>query len=581
MAYGDIGSVLDTKTIAGASSDFAIYSKATLCMVGTSGMVLIGYADASGNTKISSFSVTNAGIISSIINTITVDTNAFGEVYIAHIKGDIYVVRYIYNRTFAGSAYHGTLRTFSCTSAGVLTLLAGTLALYDANVGEDGRISICVIDASVVSPIIAVCYQHGIGIADTPRIRTVLVAADGSTLTSIELFQVTDLAGYSNYTGLQYLTGTRYLVQIGKNSGNPLYIRQVNIPLTGVGMALLGSFVTLDSAALGMRNWVNVAGNIWLSVCRDKVRTYTFADDGTITLIEQTDLSCGNSTGSTTFLLCTDSSTGRLVMVAHGSNGTLGFNTYTVDVALDGNINVRIDVDNSAGIFVQGSGLLVWNHVRGDVAILLGVDHRPADNYLVLTTNQITSTSGLISTITNLIHRYDRMNRIYNLELVIGGVTSEFGMPEWTTRPVPMIKNEPDPAVTEEVKKQINVNAPTIWGGPSGEIRELTPEDLARPGTYLSDKDKGNKLWQTLTPWKESGGQTIGVYKDFTENVAKKAWQALTPWDDSPKSVKLYNKAEEVFQREFGLSSKQVQKYLNAGLTLDDIRAQFGKEKNP
>ena len=189
------------------------------------------------------------------------------------------------------------------------------------------------------------------------------------------------------------------------------------------------------------------------------------------------------------------------------------------------------------------------------------------------------SVSGNTHLITNIIHRYDRMNRIYNLELVIGGVTSEFGMPEWTTRPVPMIKNEPDPAVVEEVKKQ--VNAPTVWGGPSGEIRELTPEDLARPGTYLSDKDKGNKLWQTLTPWKESGGQTVGVYKDFTENVAKKAWQAITPWDDSPKVAKLSNKAEEVFQREFGLSSKQVQKYLNAGLTLDDIRAQFGKEKNP
>jgi hypothetical protein len=190
------------------------------------------------------------------------------------------------------------------------------------------------------------------------------------------------------------------------------------------------------------------------------------------------------------------------------------------------------------------------------------------------------SVSGNVHLVTNLIHRYDRMNRIYNLELVIGGVTSEFGMPEWTTRPVPMIKNEPDPAVVEEVNKQINVKTPTIWGGPSGTIRELTPEDLARPGTR-SDADKGNKIWQALTPWKESGGQTFKVYDEFVVNVAKKAWQTLTPWDDSPKIAKLSNKAEEVFQREFGLSSKQVQKYLNAGLTLDDIRAQFGKEKNP
>jgi hypothetical protein len=185
--------------------------------------------------------------------------------------------------------------------------------------------------------------------------------------------------------------------------------------------------------------------------------------------------------------------------------------------------------------------------------------------------------------VTNIIHRYDRMNRIYNLELVIGGVTSEFGMPEWTTRPVPMIKNEPDPAVAEEVKKQVNVTIPTIWGGPSGTMRALTPEDLARPGTR-SDAGKGNKIWQALTPWKESGGQTIEIYGKFTADVIQKSWRALTPWDDShkiAKIAKLSNKAEEVFQREFGLSSKQVQKYLNAGLTLDDIRAQFGKEKNP
>jgi hypothetical protein len=202
-------------------------------------------------------------------------------------------------------------------------------------------------------------------------------------------------------------------------------------------------------------------------------------------------------------------------------------------------------------------------------------------NYPSVTAYKIGYADGKV--VTNLIHRYDRMNRIYNLELVIGGVTSEFGMPEWTTRPVPMIKNEPDPAVAEEVEKQLYVKTPTIWGGPSGTIRELTPEDLARPGTR-SDAGKGDKIWQALTPWKESGGQTFKVYDEFVVNVAKKAWQTLTPWDDShksPQAAKLSNKVEETFQREFGLSSKQVQKYLNAGLTLDDIRAQFGKEKNP
>lgn len=43
-----------------------------------------------------------------------------------------------------------------------------------------------------------------------------------------------------------------------------------------------------------------------------------------------------------------------------------------------------------------------------------------------------------ITRVTNIIHRYNREEGVYTLEMALGEVTSDFGLPEWLSRPQPL-----------------------------------------------------------------------------------------------------------------------------------------------
>jgi len=409
------------------------------------------------------------------------------------------------------------------------------------------------------------------------RVATVSLSADGLTLSNVDNQSLATSSG-SHYQVL-HVAGTVYIATTYIAIPERVTLHTFNI--SNAGVISLPAIHTVIYTSIRYPI-IEKLGNGWFILLYGGASGYGYI--GTLHVSDLgiidsafTDTICYSNAVVSSIHRCfnagTSANVSYIVIIYSRSNGYYAKSaSIDIDGAL-GSLSGALTCISAASLY-YGSAIDIYSNI---FIIAGSISTGSIIRTATISVERAFDASMLV---TNLIHRYDRMNRIYNLELVIGGVTSEFGMPEWTTRPVPMIKNEPDPAVVEEVKKQVNVTIPTIWGGPSGTIRELTPEDLARPGTR-SDADKGNKIWQALTPWKESGGQTFKVYDEFVVNVAKKAWQTLTPWDDSPKIAKLSNKAEEVFQREFGLSSKQVQKYLNAGLTLDDIRAQFGKEKNP
>ncbi|KKL51439.1 hypothetical protein LCGC14_2295470, partial [marine sediment metagenome] len=58
--------------------------------------------------------------------------------------------------------------------------------------------------------------------------------------------------------------------------------------------------------------------------------------------------------------------------------------------------------------------------------------------------------SQAITRVTNLIHRYNRKEGVYTLELALGEVTSDFGLPEWLSRPRASI---PDTDKQRDVKE--------------------------------------------------------------------------------------------------------------------------------
>ncbi|KKK73370.1 hypothetical protein LCGC14_2894500, partial [marine sediment metagenome] len=65
-----------------------------------------------------------------------------------------------------------------------------------------------------------------------------------------------------------------------------------------------------------------------------------------------------------------------------------------------------------------------------------------------------------ITRVTNMIHRYVRENGIFNLELQLGEVTTDFGIPQWLSRPQPAVaktaEKQQDVETKESIQEAIN-----------------------------------------------------------------------------------------------------------------------------
>ncbi len=141
------------------------------------------------------------------------------------------------------------------------------------------------------------------------------------------------------------------------------------------------------------------------------------------------------------------------------------------------------------------------------------------DGYPVLSGGAIVFPREAITRVTNLIHRYNRKEGVYTLELALGEVTSDFGLPEWLSRPQastpegevkkqaeavaksPAVKESVEKAVSEVLKptggatptvspaKDIFEFAETVISGAAG-IEERKPE-LSIRAQLLIAKIKG------------------------------------------------------------------------------------------
>ncbi len=62
-----------------------------------------------------------------------------------------------------------------------------------------------------------------------------------------------------------------------------------------------------------------------------------------------------------------------------------------------------------------------------------------------------------ITRVTNLIHRYNRAGGVYTLEMNLGEVTSDFGLPQWLSKPQPLVEPEVEPRVPYPERKEIPI----------------------------------------------------------------------------------------------------------------------------
>ncbi len=99
-----------------------------------------------------------------------------------------------------------------------------------------------------------------------------------------------------------------------------------------------------------------------------------------------------------------------------------------------------------------------------------------------------------ITRVTNLIHRYNRKGGVYTLEMALGEVTSDFGLPQWLSKPMasaPVKRGEKE--VQQEVTRVRNEIADEIdkWQQRAAALApapEFIPESIARAQKAEEDR---------------------------------------------------------------------------------------------
>jgi len=165
---------------------------------------------------------------------------------------------------------------------------------------------------------------------------------------------------------------------------------------------------------------------------------------------------------------------------------------------------------------------------------------------LVITAEQVYPTPGSgelagLTRVTNLIHRYNRNTGVYTLEMALGEVTSDFGLPEWLTMPQPAVPEEEAAATFQQ---RMDTTA-----------KQLQEEaDMSR--------EEALRIARKLETLEEAAKQPIGPIPVTTVEQARAAY--VESIQGAPTDVTFKGLAERT-----GLTGQQIAKL---GQEIADIR---------
>lgn len=118
--------------------------------------------------------------------------------------------------------------------------------------------------------------------------------------------------------------------------------------------------------------------------------------------------------------------------------------------------------------------------------------------------------------ITNIIHRYNRVDGLYMLEANLGEVTSDFGLPEWLAAPIPVAQEE---KVSPPVGPALEGYSPE----PFPDVKPGVINRYTEPFPDVVEKDAKWNWWRALTPWKEEKGETfISALQDVGRTISER-----------------------------------------------------------
>lgn len=182
----------------------------------------------------------------------------------------------------------------------------------------------------------------------------------------------------------------------------------------------------------------------WLSVAsgaRDMAYRYTYGTKATVTTQAVTDITGTTATGNGNITATSGES-----VTQHGVCWNTGGTPTTADSKTE-------EGAGSTGAFTSSiTGLTKETkyYVRAYVTTAVGTSYGAEVEF---TTYIASFPTDAIIRVTNLIHRYNRKEQVYTLELALGEVTSDFGLPEWLTKPQATTPEEGERRAKEEIKK--------------------------------------------------------------------------------------------------------------------------------
>ena len=215
----------------------------------------------------------------------------------------------------------------------------------------------------------------------------------------------------------------------------------------------------------------------------------------------------GSPTGTITFTIRKHSDDSIIVSKLFGSaatvSGTAGFIEVTFDHPAFINEAVRILMEWS-GTLGSGSNYLEFWAVTPSVKASEEVtryfgsytptlSHDATYRYTYVAGEDGGSGGGIvyptqaITRVTNMIHRYVRANGLFTLELQLGEVTTDFGIPQWLSAPQPAV------AKTKPLSKEFETIREAIESVDKSTITPLQPRPLPR-GTDLPPIEKPGQI---------------------------------------------------------------------------------------
>ncbi len=277
----------------------------------------------------------------------------------------------------------------------------------------------------------------------------------------------------------------------GINTGAWAYsarLATVSISLDGITLSLVDDEELIAGPTADRYNIIKVSHGVYASCCQGVVITSAINSVGAITTAA---LDSNDFTGSNSWIVKLDTHwwvmTFRNDSDTSGDAGSFkitnagiidnaftdiaGFDSaatiYTICMSLGQNNGIAYLILNNKGaasdsfirtmsVSITGtlalvdlfewSAVTLFSHIMRRLAydmFLISANNSSGDDIYTSSLLLVAATPGGFR-VTNIVHRYDRKKEIYNLELVIGGVTSDFGFPEWSSEPQAAVRPTED-----------------------------------------------------------------------------------------------------------------------------------------